>query len=264
MHHLGDLLDQLRLVDHIGNLGHDDAVAVAGHLLDLALGAHDDPAAALVIGVVDAAPAENDAAGREIRPLDVLHQVVHGAVRVVQHADHAVDDLAQIVRRNVGRHADRNARRTVDQQVRKARRHDRRLHERLIEVRVEVDGLLFDVAHHLHRQLGQPRLGIAHCGRAVAVHGAKVSLPIDEQVARGEILRKANHRIVDGAVAVRVVFAEHVADDARRFAERLVRRDAQLVHGVENPAMHGFQSVAHIRKRAADDDRHRIGDKRFF
>ena len=37
----------------------------------------------------------------------------------------AVDDLAEIVRRDVGRHADGDAAGAVDQQVREARRQDR-------------------------------------------------------------------------------------------------------------------------------------------
>ena len=40
---------------------------------------------------------------------------------------HAVDDLAQVVRRDVGGHADGDAGRAVDQQVRDRRRQDRRL-----------------------------------------------------------------------------------------------------------------------------------------
>ena len=163
-----------------------------------------------------------------------------------------------------GRHADGDAGRTVDQQVREACRHDRRLHQRFVEVGVKVDGLLFDVAHHLHRQLRQARLGIAHRGGAVAVDGAKVALSFDEQVARREVLRQTHHGVVDGGIAVRVVFAEHVADDARGLAEGLVRRDAELVHGIEDAAMHGLEAVAHVGQRAADDDRHRIGNKRFF
>jgi hypothetical protein len=48
------LLDQARLVDLIGNLGDDDGFAVLADFLDHGAGAHDDRAAAGVIGCADA------------------------------------------------------------------------------------------------------------------------------------------------------------------------------------------------------------------
>ncbi len=238
--HLGDLLDQLGLVDHVGDLGDHDALAVLGHLLDLGLRPHHDAAAALVVGVVDAAPAQDHAAGREIRALDVLHQVVGGAVGVVDHAHHAVDDLPQIVGRDVRRHAHGDARGAVDQQVREAAGHHGGLHQRLVKVRVEVHRLLVDVPHQLKRQLRKPRLRVTHGRRAVAVHRAEVALALHQQRAGGEVLRQTHHGVVDRAVAVRVVLAQHVAHDARRLSKRLVRRDAHLVHRVQDAPVHGL------------------------
>ncbi len=51
-HGLGDALDQLRLVDLVGHLGEDDRVAILADLLDVGLGAHDDRAAAGLVGGV--------------------------------------------------------------------------------------------------------------------------------------------------------------------------------------------------------------------
>ena len=262
--HLGDLLDQLGLVDHVGDLGDHDALAVLGHLLDLALGPHHDAAAALVVGVVDAAAAQDHAAGGEVRALDVLHQVVGGAVGVVDHAHHAVDHLAQVVGRDVRGHAHGDARGAVHQQVREAAGHHGGLHQRLVEVRVEVHGLLVDVPHQLQRQLGKPRLGVSHGRRAVAVHGAEVALALHQQRAGGEVLRQAHHGVVDRAVAVGMVFTQHVAHDARGLPERLVRRDAHLVHRIQDAPVHGLQAVAHVGQRPRHDDRHGVGDEGFF
>ena len=153
MDHLGDLLDQLGLVDHVGNLGDDDPLTALGHLLDLALGANDDAAAALVVGVVDASLAQDHAAGGEIRALHELHQVVHGAFGVVDVMHAGVDHLAQVVGRDVRGHAHGDAAGAVHQQVREAAGHHGGLHQGLVEVRIEVDGLLLDVPHHLHAQL---------------------------------------------------------------------------------------------------------------
>ena len=72
------------------------------------------------------------------------------------------------------------------------------------------------------RDLGQARFGVAHGGRRIAVHRAEIALPVDQRQAHGEILRHAHQGVVDRLVAVRVVFAHHVADDARRFDVGLV------------------------------------------
>ena len=55
-----------------------------------------------------------------------------------------------------------------------------------------------------------------------------------------------------------MVFTHRVADDARRLLIGLVRRKAVLVHRVEDAPVHGFQAVAHVGQRAADDHAHGI------
>ena len=65
-------------------------------------------------------------------------------------------------------------------------------------------------------------LGVAHRRRVVAVDRAEVALPVDQRVAQREVLRHAHERVVDRGVAVRVVLAHHVADDARALHVRPV------------------------------------------
>ena len=150
---------------------------------------------------------------------------------IVDQRDAGVDHLAEIVRRNVGRHADRDAARAVDQQVREARRQDHRLLLVAVVVRLEVDGVLVDVVEQRHGRPGQAALGVAHRRRRIAVDRAEIALPVDQRQAHGEVLRHAHQRVVDRLVAVRMVFAHHVADDARRLDVLLVGRVAVLVHG---------------------------------
>ena len=88
-----------------------------------------------------------------------------------------------------------------------------------VVVRHEVDGLLVDVAQQLLAHRGEPRLGVAVGRRRVAVDAAEVPLPVDQRVAQREVLRHAHHRVVDRRVAVGVVVADHVADDARAHFE---------------------------------------------
>ena len=94
--------------------------------------------------------------------------------------------------------------------------------------------------------------------RRIAVDRAEIALPVDQRHAHGEILRHAHQRVVDRLVAVRMIFTDHVADDARGLDVRLVRRVALLVHRVQDAAMHGLQAVARIRQRTRHDHAHGV------
>ena len=122
VHLVGHVLDEHALVHLIGKLGDDDARAVAAEFFKFRAGAQDDLTAARGVSRADAAAAHNDALGREVGTRDVLHQVVKRRLRVIEHADAGVDDLGQVVRRDVRRHTDGDTGRAVDQQVREARR----------------------------------------------------------------------------------------------------------------------------------------------
>ncbi len=140
----------------------------------------------------------------------------------------------------------------IDQQVREARRQHRRLGLRsrrssatksTVSLSMSASSSLRD-ARHAH-------FGVTHGGRRIAVHRAEVALAVDEHVAHRERLRHAHHRVVHRGVAVRVVLADDVADDARGFLVGLVPVVAELAHGVQHAAMHGLQAVAHVGQRAA-------------
>ena len=109
VHQVGDALDELHLVYLVGNLGDHDGLPAAGDVLDGALGAHQEAAAAGAIGLGNAAAPVDEAAGREVRPLHVLQHLGQAGMRIVHQLDGRVDDLGQVVRRDVGRHADRDA-----------------------------------------------------------------------------------------------------------------------------------------------------------
>ena len=55
-----------------------------------------------------------------------------------------------------------------------------------------------------------------------------------------------------------MVLAHDFADDAGAFARGLVGLQAHLLHGVQNSAVDGLQSVADVGQRAADDHRHGV------
>ena len=257
-HHLGDALDHAGLVDLVRHLGDDDRLAVLADLLHVGAAAHRQQPAPGLERLVDAAPAHDDSAGGEVGRRHQLHQLGDRHRRVVDVGAAGVDDLAEVVRRNVGRHADRDAAGAVDEQVGKARRKRHRLLAAVVVVGLEIDGVLVDVLEQRHRRAREPNLGVAHRRRGVAVHRAEVALAVDQRQAHGEVLRHAHHRVVDRGVAVGVVLAHHVADHAGRLARRLVGRVAGLVHGEEDAAVHRLQAVAHVGQRAGDDHAHGV------
>ena len=216
LHHFGHARDHARLVGLIGNLGDDDGFAVA-HILDMGAAAHDDRAAAGVIGLADPVAPHDDAAGREIRSRHMLDQLIDGDLRILEIGDAGIDHFRQIVGRDVGRHADRDAGRAVDQQVRPARRQDRRLLRLVVVVGLEIDRLVLEVVEQRFRRLGQLDLGVAHRRRRIAVHRAEIALPVGQRDAHGKILRHAHQRVVDRLVAVRVIVTHDFADRAGGF-----------------------------------------------
>ena len=165
------------------------------------------------------------------------------------------------MRRDVRRHADGDADGAVDEQLRKARRQHGGLLVASVVVGDEVDRILFDIGHHVHRDLRELRLGITHRGGRVAVDGAEVALAVDERIAQGEVLRQADERVVDGRLAVGMEVFNDVARGGGGLRIVLVGGQAGVVHTVQDAPVHGLHAVAHIRQRAGNDDGHGIVDE---
>jgi hypothetical protein len=138
------------------------------------------------------------------------------------------------------------------------RRQDQRLALGAVVVRPEIDRLLVDVGQQLVADARHADFRVAHRGGIVAVDRTEVALAIHQHVAQAEILRHAHDGVVDRGVAVRVVLADHVADDAGGLLVGLVPVVGQLVHGEQHAPMHRLQPVAHVRQRPALDHAHGV------
>ena len=57
---------------------------------------------------------------------------------------------------------------------------------------------------------------------------------------------------------MRVIFTQNFADDRGGFAVTRLRGETQLTHCVKHAAVDGFETVAHVRQSAGDDDTHRV------
>ena len=111
----------------------------------------------------------------------------------------------------------------------------------------------------ISRAIGASRASVYRMAAGgVVVDRAEVALAVDERVAQREVLRHADERVVDRRVAVRVVLAHHVADDAGALDVRAVRLQAVLVHREQDAAVDGLQAVADVGQRAPDDDGHGV------
>ena len=197
-------------------------------------------------------------------PLRKLRSVSTLARGLPDEIQRRVAHLLQIVRRNARRHADRDAAGAVREQVRDARgEHDRLLLLAVIGL-AEIDRVLVDAVEQRRRDGRQLGLGVAHRRRVIAVDIAEIALAVDQRIALREILREPHQRVVDRLVAMRVIFTDHVADDARAFLEAARGVELELAHGVEQAAVHRLQPVAHIGQRALRDGGERIGEVALF
>ena len=197
----------------------------------------------------------------------MLHQIRQRCLRIVQHAHAGIDHLGNIVRGNIGSHTNGNTGRAVNQQIGKTAGKHSGLLAAFIEVGIPVDGILIDVPEHFIGQLAHSGLGITvSCGR-VAVHVTEVAVAIHHHIAHREILRQADHSIVNRGVAVGVVLTQHITDAGCGLLKRLIGSQTAFVHGVENAAVDRLEAVTHIGQRPANDDAHgvfNIGALHFF
>ncbi len=155
---LGDLLDQPCLVDHVGKFSDDDLRFSVRHRLNIRHAAHADLAAAGAVCLINTGFAENLCAGRKIGSLDDRQNLVNGCISafihtIVNNFYDSGNHLTQIMRGDVCRHADGDTCRSVDKEVRNAGRKNGRLLLRIIKVRYKINGILAEIAHHLHGDL---------------------------------------------------------------------------------------------------------------
>ena len=206
---------------------------------------------------------ENRSPGREIGPLDVLHQPLERQLAVVEPAvqqqHQGIADLLQVVGRDVRRHPDGDSRGPVDQQVGKLGRQDFRLLVGRRIVRTVVDGLFADLAQQRLGDGGQPALGVPHGRRGIAVDRAEIAIALDQRVAQAERLGHPHQGVVDRLVAVGMVGLHHLTHHGRRLDVPAVRREVQVrPHRVQDAPLHRLQAVADIGQGSRGDHAERV------
>ena len=161
---------QVVRVDLVRQLGDDQARCGPGVLLDLDDRAHRDRAAAGAVGVLDARAADDQRAGREVRALDPLDAAPRAAPRGRRPGARATTGRPSATSRRlcggmlVAMPTAMPAEPLTSRFGNRAGQ-DRRLLGAAVVVGLEVDGLLVDVADHLHGQRRHPALGVPHARR---------------------------------------------------------------------------------------------------
>ena len=106
--------------------------------------------------------------------------------------------------------------------------------------------------------MGHPCLGIAHGCGWIPFDGTKVTLAFDQGITHGPWLSHVNQGRVDGLISVRVIVTHGFPNNFGTLDVLLAGADSEIIHGVENTSLRGFEPIAHIRQGARYDHRHGI------
>ena len=181
---LGDALDQAHLLHLPGNFRDHDLIGAAAGILGGPARAHAKRAAPGMVGFRDGlGRIDDDTASWKIRTRHVFEQRLGARIRLIDQVQRRVAQLGHVVRRDRRRHAHRNALRAVGEQIGNRSRQHHRLFLAAIVGRAEIDGILVDAIDEEPRHFGQPRFGVAHGGRIIAVDIAEIALAVDQRIA---------------------------------------------------------------------------------
>lgn len=194
----------------------------------------------LCVQLFDACPYANLASARAIV---IVGHVNHAArleigvklkATALEVPDSGLDELAEIVRKNLSREAHRNAVCALREQQRELHRECYRLIFASIVRELPCCGLAIE--SNLIGELRKAGLDVTWCGCGVArAHIAPVTLRLDEKI----FLPEVHHRVADGCITVRVVL-HGLSDDICHLIEPSI---IHLLHGMHDAALHRFQSI---------------------
>ena len=258
-----DLCDQHGLIYHIRQLRHHDPLLSVPHGFDIGNGTDLDLAASRPVGLLYAGASQDLRTCGEIRSLYDLQKLFDLCLPVL--IDPVINDLydrirnlPKIVRGNIGSHTDSDTGGSVDQQVGIPAGKHHRLLLGLVKVRYEIHRVLVDVGQHFDGHPCQTGFRISHGCGTVSVHGSEIPMSVDQRISGIPLLSQLYQRIVNGTVTMGMIFTHGITDDTCTFTVRLVRSVIQFDHGIQDPSLHGLQSVTNIRKRPGCDHAHRV------
>ncbi len=251
----GDLFQHFRAGDLVWQRSdHHRAVLFRPHRT------HAHGAATVLVDFADLRAGGDDLRfGRIVRPLDDIQQLVQRGFRLLNQGDRRFRHFTQVVRRDIRRHPHGNTGGAVQQNVRQTGRQHLRLLHGAVEVRYPLHGALAQLAEQQFGIFRETGFGVTHCReRLRIVRRTPVTLAIDQRIAVRERLSHQHHRFITGAVAVRMVFTQHVTHGTGGFFKLGAGIQTQLRHRINDAALNGFQPITDKRQRPVHDDVHGI------
>ncbi len=131
---------------------------------------------------------------------------------------------------HIGCHPDSNARCAIDQEIWQHCGKNFWLFFTIVKIWHKFDQVLIEMVKQCHRALRQTRLRVAHRGGRIAVERAKIAMPIHQWDLHRKFFRHMYQSIIDGRIAVRVVFTHGITDDAGTFSVRFFRVKSKFGH----------------------------------
>ena len=162
------------------------------------------------------------------------------------------------MRRHIGSHTHSDTRRSIHEQIRHSCRQHSRLLQSVVEVILKINSLLIQIDKHIFSNTLQPRLGVTHSRRTVAVNRTEVTLPVNKRISHSPLLSQTHHCEINGRVSVRVILTEHLTHDTSRFFSWLVRWNPEFVHTEQHSSVNWLKTVPNIRQCSRHDYRHWI------
>ena len=143
--------------------------------------------------------------------------------------------------RNAGRHADRNTFRAVYEKVRHPHRKYKGFLLCLIKVRSEIDDIFIQIRQtDFLSELRKSRLGITHGSSPVTLDGSEITVSVHKDLPFFKLLCHDDQSLVDGAVAVGVIFTHRISHDTGTFPVGPVITYPQFVHIIESTSLNRF------------------------
>src|SRR5262245_54228052 len=96
VHDRGHFFIEPRFVNLIGNLSHNDDIAVLTLTLDRSSRAHGELASSGLVCVTNPTAAVNNSCRREIRSWNVSHQLGKRRLRMIDEVNHGLADFAKV------------------------------------------------------------------------------------------------------------------------------------------------------------------------
>ena len=183
----------------------------------------------------------------EIRTRQVFHNGIDIHFRSFHQRDGRIDDLNQVVRRDIGGHTHGDTCGAINKQSGYTGRQNQWFVLLPVVVRSKIYSFLVQVSQQFMCQLRHTDFCVTHGRRGITIDRTKVTLSIHQHVAHRERLCHANDGVIDGRITMRMVLTNDITHYAGRFFVSLIPVITQHTHRVEYASVHGFQAVADVR-----------------